>query len=145
MLDIVYANESDFDYVYKLSSKNSKLLGFVHPMEIRDAISKQKIIISKLDGEVCGFCIFNPLKKNPSMLTVQIICVDDNFRGNGIGKAIIEFLKKTYRRNIKATCVKDTTSELFWQKVAKKYEELPGKQRPICRYIIENTTSSKLF
>ena len=31
------------------------------------------------------------------------------------------------------------------EKVAKKYEELPGKQRPICRYIIENTTSPKLF
>lgn len=143
MLEIKYANDSDFDYIYKLSSKNSKLLGFTHPMEIREAIKNKKLIISLLDDERCGFCIFNPLKKIPNLLTVQVICVDPNFRGNGIGKAMIEFLKTTYKRDIKATCVKDSDSEKFWSKIAIKYEELPGKKRPICRYIIYNTT--KLF
>lgn len=63
MLEIKYADTSDFEFIYQLASKNSKLLGFVHPMEIREAIKNHKIIISILDNQTCGFCIFNPLKK----------------------------------------------------------------------------------
>lgn len=143
MLNIKYAVEDDFDFIYKLSSKNSKLLGFVHPTEIREAIKNNKLIVSTKSNELCGFCIFNPLKKIPNLLTVQVICVDLEYRGNGIGKQMIEFLKTTYGRDIKATCVKDSDSEKFWFKIAKKYEENPGKKRPICRYIIE--VNNKLF
>ena len=57
---------------------------------------------------------------------------------------MINFLKITYKRDIKATCVKDSDSEKFWSKIAIKYEELPGKKRPICIYIIYNNTI-KLF
>ena len=127
-MDIKYATESDFDFIYKLASRNSNLLGFVHPMEIREAIKNNKIIVSVKANKLCGFCIFNPLKKNANLLTVQVICVDPDYRGNGIGSKIIEFLKETYNRDIKATCVKDSDSEKFWSKVAKKYEELPGKK-----------------
>ena len=62
MLEIKDAVEDNFDFIYKLSSKNSNLLGFVHPMEIREAIKNSKIIIAEYDNQVCGFCIFNPLK-----------------------------------------------------------------------------------
>lgn len=144
MINIRYAVENDFDFIYKLSSKNSKLLGFVHPMEIREAIKNSKIIISEYNNELSGFCIFNPLKKNINLLTVQVICVDDNYRNNGIAKSLINFLKVTYNRDIKATCVKDSDSEKFWSKIAKKYEELPGNKRPICRYIIE-ISQNRLF
>lgn len=144
MLEIKYACEDNFDFIYQLSSKNSKLLGFVHPMEIREAIKNKKVIISIIDNKLCGFCIFNPLKKVSNLLTVQVICIVDEFRGNGIAKEMLNFLKNTYKRDIKATCVKDSDSEKFWSKVAKKYEELPGKKRPICRYMIE-ISQNKLF
>ena len=144
MLEIKYAVEDNFDFIYKLSSKNSNLLGFVHPMEIREAIKNSKIIIAEYDNQVCGFCIFNPLKKNPNLLTVQVICIVDEFRGKGIAKSIISFLKEKYGRDIKATCIKDSDSEKFWSKIARKYEELPGNKRAICRYIIE-TNKNKLF
>lgn len=141
---IRYAIENDFDFIYKLSSKNTKLLGFVHPMEIRESIKNNKIIISEEDNILQGFCIFNPLKKLSNLLTVQVICVQTEFRGNGIGHKLLNYLKETYNRDIKATCVKDSDSEKFWSKVAEKYEELPGKKRPICRYIIKNN-NNKLF
>lgn len=143
MIEINYAKETDFDYIYKLSSKNSNLLGFVHPMEIRESIKNNKIIVALSDNELCGFCIFNPLKKIPNLLTVQVICVDSNFRGNHIASNLINFLKSTYKRDIKATCVKDSDSEKFWSKIAVKYDESPGKKRPICRYMIHVT--NKLF
>lgn len=139
---IRYAIETDFDNIYKLSSKNSNLLGFVHPMEIREGIKNNKIIISEENNNFQGFCLFNPLKKLPNLLTVQVICVESNVRGKGIGHQLLYFLKDKYKRNIKATCVKDSDSEHFWSKVAEKYEELPGKKRPICRYIIKNNINT---
>lgn len=139
---IRYAIETDFDNIYKLSSKNSNLLGFVHPMEIREAIKNNKIIISEENNIFQGFCLFNPLKKVTTLLTVQVICVDNNFRGNKLGTKMIEYLKEKYKRDIKATCVKDSDSEKFWSKIAIKYEELPGKKRPICRYIIKVQTNT---
>ena len=143
MIQILYAKETDFDYIYKLLSKNSKLLGFVHPMEIREAIKNNKIIVTLLDNQLCGFCIFNPLKKISNLLTIQVICVDSNFRGKHIASDMINFLKDKYKRDIRATCVKDSDSEKFWSKVAIKYDESPGKKRPICRYMIQVT--DKLF
>lgn len=144
MLEIKYANDSDFDYIYKLSNINSDLLGYIHPIEIRDAISENKLIIALYDNNIVGFCIFNPLKKHPNLLTIFSICVDLKYRGNKIATQMIQFIKDTYKRDIKATCVKDSDSEKFWSKIAIKYEELPGKKRPICRYIIYNNTI-KLF
>ena len=142
-MNIKYATESDFDFIYKLASRNSNLLGFVHPMEIRQAIKNNKIILSEIDNRLCGFCIFNPLKKY-AQLTVQVICVDTEYRGNNIATCMVMFLKDTYKRDIKATCIKDSDSEKFWSKIAIKYEESPGKKRPICRYILYNNTI-KLF
>ena len=144
MLEIKYANDSDFDYIYKLSNINSDLLGYIHPIEIRDAISENKLIIALYDNNIVGFCIFNPLKKRPNLLTIFSICVDLKYRGNKIATQMIQFIKDMYKRDIKATCVKDSDSEKFWSKIAIKYEELPGKKRPICRYIIYNNTI-KLF
>lgn len=144
MIEIKYAIESDFDFIYKLSGKNSNLLGFVHPMEIREAIKNEKIIIAYYDNIRCGFCIFNLLKRLSNQLTVSVICVDDIYRGNHIATKMITFLMKTYNRNIKAICIKDSDSEKFWQRIAKKYEELLGNKRPICKYIIYND-SNKLF
>lgn len=135
-MNIRRATDNDFDYIYNLSSKNSNLLGFVHPMEIRSSISAGKIIISEQDDKPAGFCIFNPLKKDYTLLTVQIICVDPEYRGQGIASSMVNYLRNTYKRTIKTTCVKDSASEQFWSKIAIKHSEEPGKKRPICRYII---------
>ena len=144
MIEIRYAVESDFNFIYRLSAKNSNLLGFVHPIEIRKSIEDKKIIITLIDNQPGAFCIFNPLKRLSNQLTVSVICVDDIYRGNHIATKMITFLMKTYNRNIKAICIKDSDSEKFWQRIAKKYEELPGNKRPICKYIIYND-SNKLF
>ena len=139
MIDIRYATESDFDYIYELSSKNSDLLGYVHPMEIRTSIAAEKTIVPIVDGNIAGFCMINlpTTKKAESKLTVQIICVDPEYRGKGLARKMLDFLVKTYQRHIFTTCVKGTSSDAFWSKVAVKYDEDPGKKRAICRYKIE--------
>lgn len=139
------AIDDDFDFIYQLSSKNTDLLGFTHPMEIRQAISDHKCIIAEVDGKQAGFCLFNPLKKVPNMITVQVMCVDPNFRGQGIGTNMVRFLQNTFNRHIKCTCVKDSTAEIFWSRLGEKYEESAGKKRAICKYIIRTDIKNTLF
>lgn len=54
-----------------------------------------------------------------------------------IASDMVKQIQKLYNRDIKTTCVKDSSSELFWSSIAKKVEELPDKKRPICRYLIK--------
>ena len=132
----------DFDTIYTMSKKNTKLLGPVMPPEIRTAIADNNCLLYISDDNTVGdFVLFRRLKRTPET-TVQIICVDENFRGKGIGKSLIKYILDLYKVPIKATCVKDTSSEKFWSSVGIKYEESPGKVRPICRYRVVPKTQS---
>ena len=123
----------DFDAIYTLCKKNGKLLGPVMPPEIRTAIANEQCLVFVDNGQVIAFVLFRRLKRLPEC-TVQVICVNSDYRGAGIGKQLIKYLLELYKVPIKATCIKDSTSEQFWSSVGTKYEELPGKVRPICRY-----------
>ena len=131
----------DFDTIYTMSKKNTKLLGPIMPPEIRSAIVNNNCLLYiSNDNTIAGFVLFRRLKRTLET-TVQIICVDEKFRGNGIGKCLISYLLDLYKVPIKATCVKDTSSEKFWNSIGIKYEEQPGKVRPICRYRVVPKTS----
>lgn len=139
------AKMEDWESVYNISKKNGKLLGPVLPPEIRNHISKDECLVVQYEGEIIAFCLFTLLKKTPNLLTVNVICVKDDFRGKGLAKGMLNKLAE-YGRDIKATCVKDSSSEAFWSSVGEKVEELPGKKRPICRYVIYNKSiRKKLF
>ena len=138
------AKLDEWEQIYKLGGKNSKLLGPSNPAEIRDAIAKESLLVVSHEDKIVAFCLYNILKKS-DMITVSQICVDDNYRGNKLASKMLDHILDTYKRNIKTTCVEDSTAELFWSKVAEKYEELPGKKRPICRYRIEKFKSRRLF
>lgn len=127
---------NDWEDIYNLSKKNGKLLGPVLPPEIRNHISKDSCIVCEVDNEFSGFVLYTVLKRDPTKLTVNVICVSENSRGKHIASNMVKYLQKTYNRDIKTTCIKDSSSELFWASIAEKIEELPGKKRPICRYLI---------
>lgn len=127
---------NDWEHIYDLSKKNGKLLGPVLPPEIRDHISKNSCIICEVDNEFVAFVLYTVLKRDSTKLTVDVICVNENNRGKHIASSMVKYLQKTYNRDIKTTCIKDSSSELFWSSIAEKIEELLGKKRAICRYLI---------
>ena len=132
---IRYAKEGDFESIYQLSKKNSDLLGFVMPIEIRQHIRRLECIVDEDNNFIKGFVLFHLLKNN-SYLSIYTICVDENNRGQHIASNMVNFIQKKYNRDIRTTCIKDSSSELFWASIAKKIDESPGKKRPICRYLI---------
>ena len=63
-------------------------------------ITNEEIYIAKVDKEIVGYIIFNiKEKENPSMryrkqLNIDAICVDERYRGKGIGTKILENIKE---------------------------------------------------
>ena len=63
-------------------------------------IKNEDIYIAKVDKEIVGYIIFNiKEKENPSMryrkqLNIDAICVDERYRGKGIGTKILESIKE---------------------------------------------------
>ena len=63
-------------------------------------IKNEEIYIAKVDKEIVGYIIFNiKEKENPSMgyrkqLNIDAICVDERYRGKGIGTKILESIKE---------------------------------------------------
>lgn len=135
----------DFEDIYTLCKKHGKLLGPVMPPEIRAAIADNQCLVYVCDNVVVGFVLFRRLKR-VAECTVQVICVNSEYQKHGIGKKLINYILDLYKVPIKATCVKDSLSEKFWSKVGVKYEELPGRVRPICRYRVHcNNLAIKLL
>ena len=61
---IRYAKEGDFESIYQLSKKNSDLLGFVMPIEIRQHIRRLECIVDEDNNFIKGFVLFHLLKNN---------------------------------------------------------------------------------
>ncbi len=63
-------------------------------------IQNKEIYIAKAENEIVGYVIFSiKEKENHSMryrkqLTIEAICVDENYRGNGIGTLLLEHMKE---------------------------------------------------
>lgn len=63
-------------------------------------IKNEEIYIAKVDKEIVGYIIFYiKEKENPSMryrkqLNIDAICVDEKYRGKGIGTKILEDIKE---------------------------------------------------
>lgn len=130
------ATMNEWETIYNISKKNTKLLGPVLPPEIREHISKSSCLICELNNEIVGFCLYTVLKRDSTRLTINVICVDEKSRGLHIASNMVKYIQKCYNRDIRTTCIKDSSSELFWASIAKKIDESPGKKRPICRYLI---------
>lgn len=134
----------DFEAIYSIAKKNSELLGPINPIEIRIGIVDKRVIISyTTDIPVKGFCLFTILKRRPE-LTVNQICVSSEYRSEKLASCMLQYLKQKYGRDIKTTCIKDSSAEAFWSRVATKYAESPGKKRELSKYIIK-VKGGKLF
>ena len=89
---------------------------------------------------IYDFCCFN-VPKTKDVVVIGDIYVDDAARGMGLSKKILNYLMKTYDRDIFAKCVRDSSAEAFWSHVGYQvdanidnpnaedmYEHRPGKR-----------------
>lgn len=125
----------DFPWVSAIWKKNSKLLTPLMPGWVKPEF-KNKHIVS-VSGKY-DWCIFNVPKKSDT-ITIQDICVDEEGRGQGLSKKIINGLMEEYDRDIIAKCIKGSSADSFWSHIGTKLYEEPSKQTTLCVYRVKNT------
>lgn len=146
-----YKNNCDTFWIEKLwvaenkkFGKNS-LLGPYNPSFFKPDIRSGHVI--SFTGKYDFCCFNNP--KSKDYIVIGDIYVDDEARGQGISKKIINYLMTEYDKDIFAKCVRGTSAEDFWKHVGKQIDANEGKgpdfyehregKRDLGWYVIENT------
>lgn len=72
---------------------------------LKGLLDKKCIYVARLDEKIVGYIIIDITEKDNSfiryrkLLVVDTLCVDENYRGKGIGTKLLEFAKKLGREN----------------------------------------------
>lgn len=75
--------------------------------ELAEMIENKEIFVAKINDVIVGYITFiirekinqNPKFRRRKQLNIEAMCVDDNYRGKGIGTALLNFIKEEAIRN----------------------------------------------
>jgi len=70
--------------------------------QLEEMINSKEIYVAKIDDRIVGYITFcikvkqtqNPGFRNRKVLCIDAMCVDENFRGKGIGTSLLGFVKQ---------------------------------------------------
>lgn len=136
---IVNATIEDLEPIIKIWNKNNKVLGRYFKSDLIQQVEEKRLLVAKLDNEeVIGFCGMI-LKKKTFVLEIDGICISEEYRGNGIGRAFIEKLK-TFGRPIELECVDGAENNKFYDRIARFVGTRTTKSGNMIlrKYVIEN-------
>ena len=77
----------------------------INKENFKEMIKTKKIFVAKIDDLIVGYITFNIKEKdNHSMryrkqLEIEAICVDQRYRGKGIGTELLKYVKKIGKEN----------------------------------------------
>jgi ribosomal protein S18 acetylase RimI-like enzyme len=132
---ITRATVKDTDSIKKIADANRKELGFIMHVQIQEAIEQKRIFIEIIDQNILGFVIFRHRKRD-LQTTLAEICVAKEYRGQGIGKRLINALsnecEEKSRSFIQLKCPVDLPSNNFYKNIGFTYISTePGKTRKL--------------
>lgn len=73
--------------------------------DFEEMLKNKSIVVAKRQEEIVGYMTFSISEKNHHgvrfrrYLKIDAICVDEEFRGNGIGTALLKFAKEKAKEN----------------------------------------------
>lgn len=108
-MKIRLATNEDIDLISKIANKNSKELGFVMKVALRESVLRESLIVCEYYDEVVGFCHFR--KRKDGITIIYELCIKKEFRGKGLGKMLIDFLPTP----IILKCPIDNLSNKFYE------------------------------
>ena len=127
-IGVINSDSFFFQDVKVLGKKNAPTLGFMPEGGFEDHASKKWIIIAHENNILCGYLMFREVPRH-SRISIVHLCVEDNYRGQGITQKLLDHLRALYEYNygyngISLSCRTDYTGATsVWQKygfVAKK-------------------------
>lgn len=87
------AQMNDIEAVKKLANANRHALGFVRRASLRESCQRGWLLVAQAHGQVIGFCHFRHCK-SALRTTIYELCVEQQWRGQGIGRALVEEVKR---------------------------------------------------
>ena len=133
------AQIDDLEHIIKIWNKSTKVLGRYFKSDLVQQINEKRLFVARIEnGDIIGFCGMI-LKKKTFVLEIDGICVLEEYRGNGVGRAFIERLK-TFGRPIELECVDGAENNKFYDKVAIFVGTRMSKSGnlKLRKYVIEN-------
>lgn len=72
---------------------------------LKDLLDDKSIYVAKFEGRLVGYIIIDIIEKKNNfmryrkLLEIDTLCIDENYRGKGIGTKLLEFAKELGRKN----------------------------------------------
>ena len=141
MVDITISIPEELESIYKVYRRCGQYFGWVRKNEMLDSMSKGYMYTIYIDDEIHGFCRFN--HQRAGGVVIYEICLDEECRGKGIGRKIINKLPKP----IKAKCPTNFESNNFYQHLGfiLQGQEYTKKGTPLNIWYLRNKGQKKLF
>ena len=75
--------------------------------ELEEMIENNEIFVAKIADDIVGYITFvikekvnqNPKFRRRKQLNIEAMCVDNKYRGKGIGTALLNFIKEEAKKN----------------------------------------------
>lgn len=132
---IIKANIEYVDLIKKIADANRHELGFTLRIQIQEAVEQDRVLVSLIEGKLVGFLIYRHRKKD-TQTTLAEICISKEFRGEGIGRELVNALinesKKMSRSYIQLKCPVGLYANEFYKQLGFHcIATQPGKTRSL--------------
>ena len=121
-LEFVQISDSDplLEHVIQLGDTRSKWVGFFPENAFRTCASDGGIYGAVISGTLAGYIMYSVSKSRAS---IQQLCVNPDFEGNGIARFLVDGLRELTRDldGIHLHCRKDFPAHKMWPKLGFKY------------------------
>lgn len=104
--------------IKRIATNNKEALGFLSSAKVKDAIYRHNLLTIRDDNKVLGFVIYRHRKRD-QQTTLYDICVDKEWRKQGLGRQLIEALKtecqNQHRSFVQLKCPVDLAANSFYK------------------------------
>lgn len=129
-MNITLLNESHVENVDNLGKKFRNTIGFLTRETLLEYLRRNRVLGAwASSGELAGYLLFADY---PDRFRIAQLCVNENFRGQGIARDLIEKLKgrANNQKVIKLRCRRDFPAHNMWPKLGFiPLEERAGRSR----------------
>lgn len=123
---IRYAAAPDIDGVKRIANQYKSELGFVMTAALKERMKKYEVYVAVMGQQIVGFVHWH--QRRDGWRTIYEIAVDRQWRGKGIGKALLQAIPAPLRLK----CTQDNPANDFYKSQGMTLERTePGRKRPL--------------
>lgn len=107
---------ADLNNIKEIADNNKKNIGFISRPMLEESIIRKQLFISVEDNQITGF--INYRHRNDNQTTIYEVCVNDKYRLQGYGKALMNAVLNESlalgKKYIQVKCPSDLDANIFY-------------------------------